>query len=133
MQINPVRMLLVGAITISAQGCHSISSTRVESREQSVPLQRDAATADDYVAAIQCARTPAPEADAIRALRQWEVRNGFTYQIRTTRVEDNAPIESASVGAVPVRAQVTVYRGREVVRTFSFPVKDNRNLALFGE
>jgi hypothetical protein len=133
MQINPVRTLLVGAIAIAAQGCHSSRSTRVESREQSVPVQRDAATADDYVAAVQSARTPAQEADAIRALRQWEVRNDFTYQIRTTRIEDNAAIESASVGAVPVRAQVTIYRGREVVRTFSFAVKDNRNLALFGE
>ena len=113
-------------------GCHT-STTRVESREKSVSVQGDAATADDYVAAIQSARTPAQEADAIRSLRQWEVRNGFTYQIHTTRIDDNAPIESASVGATPVRAQVTIYRGREVVRTFSFPVKDNRNLALFGE
>jgi hypothetical protein len=113
-------------------GCHT-STTKVETREEHVPVQRDAATADDYVAAIQSARTPAQEADAIRALRQWEVRNGFTYQIHTTRVEDNAAIDNASVGAIPVRAQVTIYRGRDVVRTFSFAVKDNRNLALFGE
>jgi hypothetical protein len=113
-------------------GCHT-STTRVESREQRVAVQRDAATADDYVAAIQAARTPAQEADAIRVLRQWEVRNGFTYEIHTTRIEDNATIDNGSVGATPVRAQVTIYRGREVVRTFSFPVKDNRNLVLFGE
>lgn len=124
-------MLLMMA-TLLVFGCHT-STTRVESREQTVPVQRDAATADDYIAAIQSARTSAQEADAIRALRQWEVRNGFTYVIRTTRIEDNAPIDNASVGVQPIRAQVTIFRGREVVRTFSFPVKDNRNLALFGE
>jgi hypothetical protein len=42
-------------------------------------------------------------------------------------------IDSSSTGTTPVRAEVTLFRGREVLRTFSFPVKDNRNLALFGE
>jgi len=113
-------------------GCHT-SSTRVETREETVPVRHDAATADDYVAAIQAARTPTEEADAIRALRQWEVRNGFIYRIRTFRIEDGALIDNASVGTLPIRAEVTIFRGREVLRTFSFPVKDNRNLALFGE
>jgi hypothetical protein len=113
-------------------GCHT-SSTRVESREQSLPVQREAATADDYIAAIQGARTAAEEADAIRNLRQWEIGNGMTYRIRTIRIEDNAVIDAASVKNQPVRAEVTIYRGREVVRTFSFTPRDNRNLVLFGE
>jgi hypothetical protein len=98
-----------------------------------VPVQRDAVTADDYIAAIQAARTPAEEADAIRKLRQWEISNGMTYRIRTFRTEDNAVIDAASVKDQPVRAEITIYRGREVVRTFSFMPKDNRNLVLFGE
>jgi hypothetical protein len=109
----------------------SCQTNRVPDERASV--QAEAATADDYVAAIGTAPTAAAEADAIRRLRQWEVRNGLTYQIQTVRIEDGAVVQDASVRTTPVRATVTIFRGREVVRTFSFTPRDNRNLALFGE
>ena len=59
--------------------------------------------------------------------------NGLTYQIQTVRIEDGAVVQDASARATPVRATVTIFRGREVVRTFNFTPRDNRNLALFGE
>jgi hypothetical protein len=129
--MRTISLSAVALMTILS-GCHT-STTRVETREKTVPVQREAATADDYIAAVQAARTPAEEADAIRSLRQWEVRNGLTYRIRTIRIEDNALVDASSVNTQPVRAEVTIFRGREVLRTFSFPVNDNRNLALFGE
>ena len=115
-------------------GCESTTRTTSVPDERR-PIRAEAVTAEDYVADIQAAPTAAAEADAIRRLRQWEVRNGLTYQIQTVRVADNAPVHdaSASVGNAPVRATVTIFRGREVVRTFSFVPKDNRNLVLFGE
>ena len=128
-----MRIVLLMGLVFAAIGCHSTSTRRVESRERSVPLQREAATADDFIAAIQAAHTAAAEADAIRKLRQWEVNNGLTYTIHTFRTYDNALVDGASVGNQPVRAQVTIFRGCEVVRTFTFIPKDNRNLALFGE
>jgi hypothetical protein len=112
-------------------GCHGTS--KVENRERTVPLTRDAATADDYVTAVQTATTPAAEADAIRALRQWEVKNNFTYTIHAVRVADNAAVNEPSASGQPVSVTVTIFRGRDVVRTFSFVPKDNRNLTLLGE
>ena len=139
-----MRALAIAAVVgLALGGCHSttrtthttetIETTSVARPSGGASVQHAAATADDYIAAVQGARTPAAEADAIRSLRQWEVRNGLTYKIQTVRIEDNALVDDASVGNQPVRAQVTIYRGREVVRTFSFTPKDNRNLVLFGE
>src|SRR5205814_3439275 len=132
-RIQAMRPLLLCILSVPVLcGCHT-STTRVESREQTVPVARDSATVQDYIVAIQSAPTPAAEADAIRSLRQWEISNRMTYRIRTIRTEDNAVIDAASVKNQPFRAHVTIYRGREVVRTFSFIPKDNRNLVLFGE
>ena len=100
---------------------------------ESPSVQRQAATLDDFVADIQGAQTQQQEADAIRALREYERTNGLTYKIDTFRTADNVPVEDPSTARFPVRAQITIYRGREVVRTFNFVPHDNRNLALFGE
>ena len=100
---------------------------------ESKSVQRQARTLDDFVADIQGAQTQQQEADAIRALREYERRNGLTYKIETFRTADSAPVADASTATVPVRAQITIFRGREVVRTFNFVPHDNRNLTLFGE
>ena len=122
--------LLAAGLLVLA-GCQPNPTPRAPDERSSV--RAEAATADDYVAAIQAAPTAAAEADAIRQLRRWEVRSGLTYQIQTVRIEDNAQVQGASAGNAPVRATVTIFRGREVVKTFSFTPRDNRNLALFGE
>jgi hypothetical protein len=126
--------IIACAVCVMFWGCSSnVSKTRVQSRQQSIPVRQEAASADDYIAAIHAARTPAAEADAIRNLRKWEIANGFTYTIRNVRTDTNMPIDDPSATNVPVRSDVTIYRGREVVRSFSFFPRDNRNLALFGE
>jgi hypothetical protein len=129
MRKTAVSLLVAGLVVVV--GCRGGETPRVP--DESRPVRAEAAEADDYVAAIRSAPTAAAEADAIRALRRWEVRNGLTYQVETVRLEDGAPVRGASVGDTPVRATVTIFRGREVVRTFRFTPRDNRNLALLGE
>lgn len=120
-----------GLVLVLAAGCQPTGTTRTPDERDSI--RGEAATADDHVASILAAPTREAEADAIRRLRQWEVRNGLTYEIRTVRIADGEVVRDASVLSAPVRATVTIFRGREVVRTFNFTPKDNRNLVLFGE
>ena len=124
-------------------GCHSANRTTTTTTETTTTSSPPAAgavdpqsvAAADYIAAIQSARTPAAEADAIRQLRQWEIANGLTYRIQTLRTDSNMPIAepSALAAGVPVRTEVTLFRGRDPIRTFQFTPKDKANLALFGE
>ena len=133
MRKTAVSLLVAGLVIVVGVvvGCRTGDTPRVP--DERVSVRSEAAAADDHVAAIRGAPTAAAEADAIRGLRQWEVRNGLTYQIETVRIEDGAVVKDASVSTAPVRATVTIFRGREVVRTFSFTPRDNRNLRLFGE
>ena len=117
-----------------AIGCHhDADHAQQMARPTGGSAQHVAATLDDYVDAVQRAKTPAEEADALQGLHQYESDHGLTYVVHTVRSYDNAPIASASVGNQPVRADVTIQRGRQVVKTFSFVPRDNRNLALLGE
>jgi hypothetical protein len=113
-----------------AYGCKS--SPGPTPRAESSSIRSEANTVDDYASTIQTARTPTEEADAIRNLRQYEVKNGLTYQIQAVRVADNVPVKEPSASGQPVTVTVTIYRGRDTVKTFSFVPKDNRNLVLFG-
>ena len=120
-------------------GCHSPNRTTTTTSETttSTPGSVDPTSlaAADHIAAIQSARTPAAEADAIRALRQWEIDNRLTYRIHSVRTDTNTPVpDPSALGAgVPVRTEVTLFRGRDPIRTFQFTPKDKANLALFGE
>jgi hypothetical protein len=136
----PAKAIPALLILTAAVGCRSSSSSSSsESIEQmdrpsqttSVRVERDSLT--DHVAAVQNAQTPAAEGDAIRRLRKYESDNGLTYTIRTARTFDNLPVNDPSTLTDPVRAEVTIFRGRDVLRTFQFIAKDNRNLALLGE
>ena len=129
------RILLLPAVSAALLiGCQSHpSTTRVEHREETTTVRQDANTVDDYAAAVQAAHTPTEEADALRKLHQWLAQNGFTFTTQAVRVADNVPIASPSTTGQPVSVTVTVYRGRDVVKSFSFVPKDNRNLALLGE
>jgi hypothetical protein len=126
---------IVGCVALfgfTVAGCRS-SSHASERQQQTASVSPEASTASDYVAAIHTARTPAEEADAIRQLRKWEIDNGLTYQIRNVRTDTGELVADPSVLAVPVRTEVTIYRGRDTVQTFVFTPKANKNLALFGE
>jgi len=123
-------------------GCHSstqttsttTSTTKIdETHASSLTVRREADTADDYIARVQGAKTAIDEAEALRQLRQYETEHGLTYTVRTFRAIDNTEVPSSSLASQPVRAQVTVYRGREPLRTFNFIPKDNRNLTILGE
>jgi hypothetical protein len=95
-------------------------------------VQAQSSALENEVINLMKAPTPAAEADAINRLRAEMSSKGLTYTINTTRTYDGAAVPSASVGNQPVRAEVTIYRGRDVVRTFNFVPQDNRNLAKLG-
>ncbi len=122
------KSLLVLTCIALLSGCKSTPPTPSDTTS----VRREADSLDNYAAAIQAAKTPTQEADAIRSLRQYEVRNGLTYTISAVRVADNVPVKEPSASGQPVTVTVTIYRGRDVAKTFSFVPKDNRNLALFG-
>jgi hypothetical protein len=82
---------------------------------------------------VQTAQTPQAEAEALRKLRKYETDHGLTYATRSFRTFDNAAVGDPSVSRDPVRTEVTIFRGRETLRTFQFVPKDNRNLAVMGE
>jgi hypothetical protein len=125
-----VLLLSAAALVFVQFGCKS--SPAPTPRPESSSIRHEANTLDDYAGAVQTARTPTEEADAIRNLRQYEVNNGLTYQMQAVRVADNVPVKEPSASGQPVTVTVTIYRGRDVVKTFSFVPKDNRNLLLFG-
>ena len=100
---------------------------------QAQPLHRAAGELERRVVAVMEAPTPAAEGDALKKLHDYKADHGLTYDVKTFRTYDNQRIEAASIGNQPVRADVTIYNGREIVRTFSFVPHDNRNLALLGE
>jgi hypothetical protein len=93
----------------------------------------DSPTLDRLVSDVQTAQTAEAEANALRRLRQYERDNGLTYATRSFRTFDNAKVTDPSVSRDPVRTEVTIFRGRDTLRTFQFVPKDNRNLAVMGE
>jgi hypothetical protein len=82
---------------------------------------------------VQTAQTPQAEAEAVRRLRQYEKDHNLTYATRSYRTYDNAVISDPSVSRDPLRTEVTIFRGRETLKSFQFIPKDNRNLAQLGE
>ncbi|MEA2736107.1 MAG: hypothetical protein QOE14_2558, partial [Humisphaera sp.] len=85
------------------------------------------------VSDVQNAPTAEAEASALRRLRDYVKDNGYTYSIRSFRPDDNAPIKDPSVRHDPVRSEVTIFRGRDTLRSFQFMPRDNRNLSQLGE
>jgi hypothetical protein len=131
------RQLLIAAIgSFIAFGCHH-NNDATEVRQMDRPVggtaQAQSNALENDVMNIMKAPTPAAEADALRRLHRELSDRGLTYTINTTRTYDGAAVPSASVGNQPIRAEVTIFRGRDVVRTFNFVPQDNRNLALLGQ
>ena len=115
-------------------GCKSdLHSDPKPSRPSAGSVQRQANTLEDYVADVQGAKNPQQEADALRALRKLEISNGLTYEAKAFRTDTNVAVPSPSTASGPLRLQMTIFRGRDVVTTFNFVPHDNRNLAILGE
>ena len=132
-----VRCIVAGSfVTLSCiVGCHSSTRTETvdETHTSSATVRHDADTVNDRIAAVQGAKSPVDEAEALRKLRKYETDHGLTYTVRTFRTFDGTEVPSSSLSTQPVRAQVTIFRGREVLQTFNFVPRDNRNLAILGE
>lgn len=123
------------ALIVSVAGCHSSTRTEKvdETHTSSATVRREADTVNDRIAAVQGAKSPVDEAEALRQLRKYETDHGLTYTVRTFRTFDGTEVPGSSLASQPVRAQVTIYRGREVLQSFNFIPRDNRNLAILGE
>jgi hypothetical protein len=102
------------------------SQTIVIESEQTDALGR-------LISDVQTAQSAPEEAEALRRLRKYETDNGLTYATRSFRTYDNAVVADPSVSRDPVRTEVTIFRGRDTLRTFQFVPRDNRNLSALGE
>jgi hypothetical protein len=132
--------VVVSLLLVLITGCGSqttrTTTTTVETRRgESVESPRTGTTAtlDGLVANVQSARNAQQEADALRALRDYETQQGMTYAVRTVNRDTGEAVAGPTMSSTPLRTEVSIFRGRDLVRTFSFLPKDPRNLALLGE
>jgi hypothetical protein len=89
---------------------------------------------DNLVDDVISAQTPAEEAERMRQLREYMVDEDLTYRTRITRPTDTRAIDrGASTLTGPLRVEVDISRGRQVLRTFTFTPRDNRNLTALGQ
>ena len=100
---------------------------------QTIVIESESDALGRLVSDVQTAQTAQEEAEALRRLRKYETDHGLTYATRSFRTYDNAVVNDPSVSRDPIRTEVTIFRGRDTVRTFQFVPKDNRNLAVMGE
>src|SRR3954468_3633536 len=136
-----MRLMTLAAISIlfTGIGCgphHRTTTTTTETRtdgygESARPLASP--TLDSLIQNVQSAKSPQAEADALRALRKYETEQGMTYTVRSVDRDTGRAVAGPTVSSSPMRTEVSLFRGRDLVRTFSFLPKDPRNLALLGE
>jgi hypothetical protein len=100
---------------------------------QTIVVETETDALGRLVSDVQTAQTAQQEAEALRRLRKYESDHGLTYATRSFRTYDNVAVDDPSVSRDPVRTEVTIFRGRDTLRTFQFVPKDNRNLSLMGE
>lgn len=100
---------------------------------QTIVIETETDALGRLVSDVQTAPTAREEAEALRRLRKYETDHGLTYATRSFRTYDNALVADPSVSRDPVRTEVTIFRGRDTLRTFQFVPKDNRNLSVLGE
>jgi len=83
---------------------------------------------------VTTAQTPPEESDALKRLRDYLVDEKLTYRTHITRTTDSRAIDrGASTLTGPLRVDVELSQGKQVLRTFSFIPRDNRNLVLLGQ
>jgi hypothetical protein len=100
---------------------------------QTIVIESESDALGRLISDVQTAQTAQEEGDALRRLRKYESDQGLTYATRSFRTYDNAVVNDPSVSREPVRTEVTIFRGRDTLRTFQFVPKDNKNLSLMGE
>jgi len=105
----------------------------MERPSQTIVVETETDALGQLVSDVQTAQTAQQEAEALRRLRKYESDHGLTYATRSFRTYDNVSVNDPSVSRDPVRTEVTIFRGRDTLRTFQFVPKDNRNLSLMGE
>ncbi len=130
---------LAGLCVLAALGCQEKhqgprgAPQTMDRPSQTIVVESETDALGRLVSDVQTAQTPQQEAEALRRLRKYESDHGLTYATRSFRTYDNAVVNDPSVSRDPVRTEVTIFRGRDTLRTFQFVPKDNRNLALMGE
>ena len=138
--MKPAIFLLLSIGIVTAVGCQpNDEGPRGAPRTMDTPSQTTVVVESEtdalgrLISDVQTAQTAQAEADALRRLRKYESDHGLTYATRSFRTYDNAVIGDPSVSRDPIRTEVTIFRGRDTLRTFQFVPKDNRNLAVMGE
>src|SRR5215216_608273 len=76
-------------------------------------------TLDSLIQNVQSAKSPQAEADALRALRKYETEQGMTYTVRSVNRDTGQAVAGPTVSPTPLRTEVSIFRGRDLVRTFS--------------
>jgi len=125
-------------------GCHASASINPPPKEPETVTQTTTVVhtdtlhaqsdrVEDYANDVITARDSIAEASAIERLRKFERDHNLTYTVNTVRMDTGASMPAASAQGIPIRANVSVYRGQVPIYNFSFIPKDNRNLALLGE
>jgi len=134
------RLILAMALFAILQGCQRDREPDPRTTPPPPPMtvRGDASPApqklDDLVDDVTRAQTPAEEAERLKRLREYMVDNDLTYSTRITRTTDTRAIDSgASTITEPLRVTVDVSQGRQVLRTFAFIPRDNRNLVHLGQ
>jgi hypothetical protein len=133
MQHRQLLSIVIAAILLGCQHHNDATEVHQMDRPAGGSVQSQSNALENEVINVMKAPTPAAEGDALNRLKAEMSSKGLTYTITTTRTYDGAAVPSASMGNQPVRAEVTIYRGRDVVRTFDFVPRDNRNLAKLGQ
>src|SRR4051794_40674424 len=67
---------------------------------------------EDYAADVQNSRDAISEAAAIERLRKFERDHNLTYTVNTVRMDTGASLPAASAQGIPIRADVSVFRGQ---------------------
>jgi hypothetical protein len=139
-----LHLSIFGTLMFLLGGCHASAGinpppkhTETVTQETTVvhtdPLHAQSERIEDYASDIQNARDSISEAAAIERLRRFERDHNLTYTVNTVRLDTGVSTPAASAQGIPIRADVSVYRGQIPIYNFSFIPKDNRNLALLGE
>ena len=125
---------LIGLACVIAlfAGCKSKGMNRPP-QPTAESAERRASTIRDYAENVRRAPDATTEAAELEQFRQFAADKGYTYTVRTFRMDSEEQVHHAAGYAGLVRAQVEVYQADRVVETFYFTPKDNRNLTIIAK
>jgi uncharacterized protein YcfL len=132
-------LCLIALSCLAVVGCQSKyegprgAPRTMDRPSQTIVVETETDALGRLISDVQTAQTAQEEAEALRRLRKYETDHGLTYATRSFRTYDNVVVDDPSVSRDPIRTEVTIFRGRDTLRTFQFVPKNNRNLAVMGE